>query len=83
MSVTLELVTFVIGFLGIVLGAAASYFGARSAMEVQLARLEERTKAQLESVAKHADRIEQRANDAHDRLDRLFGRRSLAPDSTR
>lgn len=83
MSITLELVTFVFGVVGIIVGAAASYWGARSAMEVQLARLEERTAAKLDAAEKHVARVEQRADDAHDRIDRFFGRRNMAPDSTR
>lgn len=83
MNITIELVNFIIGLTGIFGGAAAAYWGAMSAIRVQLARHEERTTVKLESIEKMHMRTEQRADDAHERLDRLIGRRNMSPDSTR
>lgn len=83
MNLTIELVHFIFGVVGLVCGAGASYWGAMSAVRVQLARIEERTTVKLESIEKAHARTEQRADDAHDRLDRLIGRRGMSPESTR
>jgi len=80
MNLTLDVVNFVIGVAAMAVGAGGAYWGAMTAVRVQLARLE----ARLESFENHVvKRISDRADDAHDRLDRVFGRRGIAPDSTR
>lgn len=68
---------FALALIGLTGGALGSYFGARNAMAVAIAKVE----AAATYAAKDAAAAMERANDAHDRLDRYLRLRS--PDSTR
>lgn len=69
---------FAFALVGLTGGALASYFGARNAMAISIAKVE----AAAAAAAKDAALAISRADDAHERLDRLLRLRA-APDSTR
>jgi hypothetical protein len=73
----LDLWHFALAIFGLTGGTLASYFGARNAMAVSIAKVE----AAAAAAAKDAALAISRADDAHDRLDRFLRLRS--PDSTR
>ena len=68
---------FAMALIGLTGGALGSYFGARNAMAIAIAKVE----AAAAAAAKDAALAISRADDAHDRLDRFLRLRS--PDSTR
>lgn len=70
---------FVLAVIGMLGGALASYWGAMTAVRVQLAKLETELAAMRENVRESRDR----ADLAHERIDRVFAPRHRAPDSTR
>lgn len=68
---------FVFALIGLTGGAMASYFGARNAMSLAIAKVEYAAAAAAKDAAIALDR----ANDAHDRIERLLRLRNA--DSTR